>query len=377
MTVTLLIGQKETKVNNSQLKTSETIVNLLSDLQLDSVEVEVPPQYSTVVNIYLGFTSKISCHDKEEDLCSNNSTTINDVKTLLLCFRMEAFFADNVFFVYLMKQTYSIWDEFRQYIPSLPDERLVYLYTAFEFVPGEYMSKGGFFKEWLNLNANKNITLCRQGDEVHHTEVTYYNSGQIKELKAYHTIDGKEVGYAFRRGWYTNSSLPSLPSLEGGEGGRGGGRGQLQYRRNYKDDEPDGLWEGWYANGQLQYRRNYKDGQRDGLWEYWYLNSSLPSSPSLPSLAGREGEEGGEGGEERQLQYRSNYKSGRQHGLQEGWYASPSFPSLHARKGGEGGQLQYRYNYKDGEQDGLQEAWFADGRPWYRYNYRTSYCIIM
>ena len=113
---------------------------------------------------------------------------------------MEAFFADNTFFVYLMKQAYDIWVEFYLYIPSLPDDRLVYLYTPYEFVSRKHIDKPSFFKEWLTINANKEIVLTGKG--TYHTKVTYHNAERIDKLEAYHTINGKEIGYKHTESWY-------------------------------------------------------------------------------------------------------------------------------------------------------------------------------
>jgi len=112
MVVTLLIDDKRTEVDNSLLRTSETVTNLLSDLQLTDVEFTIPSQYSTsVVSIYLDFVNKIS-YNNGEVVYPDDLPVVDNVNTLLSCFRMESLFADNAFFVYLMKQAYGIWDDF-------------------------------------------------------------------------------------------------------------------------------------------------------------------------------------------------------------------------------------------------------------------------
>ena len=273
MTVTLLTDKESVGLDNSLFQTSDRIKDALADLQQDDIELEIPPQYWSVIDIYLEFIGKIYFDDEGEVIYPNDLPVISDIKTLLLCFDMESFFADHAFFVYLMTQTYTLWSEFFPYIHTLPDERLAYLYTPYEFVPEEYRQRPAFFKEWLEINANKEVVL--NSNEDYHTEVIYYKNNQVKELKVYHTVDGVKVGYGFEEAWYDN--------------------GQLEYRANYKNGQSDGLlYETWYINGQRKYRCNYKDGERDGLCEAWYDNGLS--------------------------WYRHNYKSDTRNGLWEEWY---------------------------------------------------------
>jgi len=296
MTITLVLGQSRVEVDNSLFQTSELVKGAISDLQQTNIDIIVPPEYWPVVDIYLDFVSKISYDEKGEVLYPNNLLVVIDIDTLILCFFMEAFFEDNAFFVYLMQQAYGIWDKFYPDIKLLPDERLVYLYTPYELVPKRYMDKESFFREWLQINTNKDVIL--NGNRVYHTDVKYYPKRQVKEFKTYCTVNGTKIGFSHEETWYES--------------------GQAQYRRNYKDGKPDGLQEGWYANpsiqgGQAMYRRNYKGGKPDGLQEGWYENG--------------------------RAQYRGNYKDGKPDSLKEGWY--------------ENGQPKYRINYKDGKKDGL------------------------
>ena len=51
--------------------------------------------------------------------------------------------------------------------------------------------------------------------------------------------------------------------------------GQLQEKGNYKDGEPDGLWEEFHENGQLESRGNFINGEQDGLQEYFDEDGNL------------------------------------------------------------------------------------------------------
>jgi len=292
MTVILLIdGEEPITEDNSLFRTSEMVVELLADLQLEDVTIDTPSRYSLVLYIYLDFINKISFDKDGRVTYPDNLFSIRNTKTLLLCFNIESFFADQTFFVYLMRQAYEVWDRFYRYIPYVPDERMIYLYTPYEFVPDKYRNLQTFFDAWIKINANREIVL--NGNEVYHTDVAYHDKGQVRELKTYHTINGKKIGYMHKEVYYCSPSLPSLPSLPGREGREGR---QLWSRWNFKDGKRDGLQERWYANGQPQYQINYKDGRLDGLHEDWYANG--------------------------QLWYRGNYKNGRKDGLQKGWYES-------------------------------------------------------
>jgi len=423
MTVTLIIGQEEIKVDNSTLRTSELVSNLLSDLQQSNVEISVPLQYVPVINIYLVFVNQTSSHGKEEAHHSD-LPAINDVKTLALCFVMESFFADSTFFAYLISQAHGIWSAFHLHIPSLPDDRSVYLHSPYEFVPGKYRNRPSFFKDWLAINHNKEVVV--NGNEIYHTRVTYYDNGCLKEFKTYQTINGKEIGSEHRGTWYSHGQ----PTYRGNfrDGQRHGlwehwyemsiaqeslnkssdmssdmfkdmfedasveHKGQLQYRYNYKNGKKDGLQEEWYADSslargeeaQLQYQHNYKDDKRDGLQQAWYssgqrwyqTNCKNDESHGLHKGWHMNG----------QLQYWGNYKNGKEDGLWEEWYANGQLEYRGYYKDGlrhglweawyVSGQPDFRGNYKNGKEDGLREAWFADGQPKHQ-NYSSMYCTIL
>ena len=305
MTVTLSINQRKTKVDNSLLQTSELVKNSVIDLGREDIDVDIPSRYWPVVDVYLDLIHKISHDEKGQVVYLDDPPIIDDINILFLCFFMETFFVDTSFFIYLMKQAYGIWNEFYPNIKLLPDERSIYLHTPYEFVPKTYMDRESFFNEWLGINANKDAVLCQQSTEIYHTDVKYYPSKQVKELKVYHTISGEKIGFLHERGWY-EASMPSDASVCADTEHKE----QLKHQCNYKDGKEDGLQEAWYANGQLQYRVNYKDGEADGLQEAWYSNPSP-----------------------------------------------------------KGGQLWYRRNFKDGMLDGLWEGWHEDGRPKYQRVY--------
>lgn len=312
MTITLLIGQRKVEVNNLTLRNSKLVREAVVDLGQTDIDIDVPLEYSSVINIYLDFISKISYDEEEKVVYPDNLPVITDIDTLLLCFFMESFFADDTFFLYLMYQAYGIWSEFYPDVKLLPDERSIYLYTPYEFVPQEYMDKESFFKEWLDINANKDVTLDKT--EVYHTEVTYHSNGKVRDLKTYHTINGEKRGLFHERAWYTT--------------------GQPRYQNNYKDDKKNGLLKGWYENGQPWYRFNYKDNETVGLQEAWYANGKLKSLRYVAD----EGDSLSEGWYENgQYQFLDIYKDGKPDGVWEGWYEYPE------------GKLKYQKIYKMGK----------------------------
>jgi len=259
MTITLIINQEHVRLDNSLLRTSKAVTDALADLHQNDIDIEIPFDYWSTIDIYLEFVNKIYFDDSGQVIYPDNLPTIDEPETLTLCFYMESFFEDHTFFIYLMKQAYAIWSAFLPYIHTLPDERLVYLYTPYEFVPDKYRDKLSFFKEWLDINANKQVVLCWQGNEVHSTYVTYYDNGQLERFSAQHFSSGSRVnpygvrfgvGYGISMAWYEN--------------------GQLWSRAIYKDGKQNGLTEAWYDNGQPKEREIFKDDSRNGLKETWY-----------------------------------------------------------------------------------------------------------
>lgn len=263
MTVTLLIGQEEIKVDNSLLRKSQLFKEGINDLgqravvnsDREDVDIVVSARYLPVIDIYLDFINKISYDEEGKVVYPDSLRVINNIETLILCFYMESFFGDSAFLVYLMGQAYNMWNEFLPHIEGLPGERLIYLYTPYEFVPWHHIDTPSFFKEWLAINGNTEIVL--NGKYHYFTEVVYYPSQQLKQLKVYHTVDGREVGgvvgKGYEAGWYED--------------------GKSMYQHHYKNGQLDGPWQAWYDNWQPKERGYYKNGQRDGLWEEFYPNS--------------------------------------------------------------------------------------------------------
>jgi len=227
ITFTLTNGQV-IYVPNSVISSSNTITSLIFDTGFTDVTIKVPDAYTSVFDIYLNFLN-----DKQ--------IIINDIDTLLLCFDMESFFADNEFFKYLISQCYPLWREFYPHINTLPDDRSVYLYSPYEFVPSKYMDKDSFFDEWLDINQNKQVVLnykpstmlsspsyshlslpsqstYRNNGENYNTDVVYYDDNnninrsvktheQIKSLHTYHTIGDNMFGKELQMKWYSNGQL--------------------------------------------------------------------------------------------------------------------------------------------------------------------------
>ena len=316
MTVTFVVGDIEEQIPNSVIASSEYVENMLAYFNTPDITIDVKNKYVPVFNIYLAFLhNSINSHD---DINLHNN--IKDINTLMLCFDMESYFIDNEFFRYLMDKAYSMWNEFVPLIAKTPDERLVYLYSPYEFVPTRYMDKDTFFDSWLEINSNVDIVL--NGNDVYHTDVTYYDkyNKRIKELVTYHTIGKQEVGYKYQLEWYKNQD---------------GQKRQLRFLFQYRDGKINGLHEEWYENGKLNFRANFKDGKENGLLESWYENGQI---------------------------YRlEHYKDGRYHGLHQRWYANDS---------GQNGKLVYQANYDYGKKDGLQEEWYDNGQLKYKENYK-------
>jgi antitoxin component YwqK of YwqJK toxin-antitoxin module len=90
---------------------------------------------------------------------------------------------------------------------------------------------------------------------------------------------------------------------------------QLASKQNYKDGEPEGLWEHYYKNGQLKDNGNFKDGVWEGLWEYYYENG--------------------------QVQANYNFKEGLRDGLLERYYENGQLESKDCYKNNEKTDMSY------------------------------------
>ena len=108
--------------------------------------------------------------------------------------------------------------------------------------------------------------------------------------------------------------------------------GQLESRKNFKNDKLNGLYEAWSKNGQLKSRTNYKNGKLDGLRESWYENGK-------PRL-------------------NATYKNDELDGLRETWY--------------ENGQLAARETCKNDKLEGLREVWYKNGKPRLNATYKDG-----
>jgi len=407
MTVTFSL---EVQVPNAGVQTSEYIKNLMLDLNVEDVVVTIPSKYAPVLDIYVNFVN--GTYIPVADISGRPDVNI----IVPLCFDMESYFADNEFLRYLMFLVYPIWKDFYPTISKVPDERLVYLYTPYEFVPSEYMNNPSFFKTWLEINQNSKITL--NGNEVYHTDVEYSHdyddygrlrigvSNTIEGIHVYHTINQVKIGddiYEERyddgqikflerldvngqpngsqKMWYENGQIANTSSFINGkqvglvESWHENGQlkysanyvdgkiqglveswntnGQLANRTNYINGDEQGLVESWYENGQLATRTNYINGMRKGLQERWYENGQLVERGNFDEIEQGLQERWYENG---QIEERENYNdSGALHGLRESWY--------------ENGQIEERRNYSHWKMDGLQEAWYENGQLKYRENY--------
>jgi len=275
MTVTLIVDQEIIELDNVTFRTSKAIVGALADTGKTDVEIKVLPEYWPVIGIYLNFIGGVSYDDKDQLVYPDNLPVIDDAKTLSVCFYMESFFDDQVFFGYLMKQAYAMWSKFLPLIDGCPHDRQIYLYSPYEFVPVQYRESPIFFEEWLTINANKEIVL--EGDVTYYNQVWYHKNKQVEKVRCYHGSPGKkevinhtpwpcmgpsadafrQTGYEISMTWREN--------------------GQLWCRAIYKDGEQDGLTEAWYDNGQIMEMETFKGNRRHGPTQTWYQDGKLKS----------------------------------------------------------------------------------------------------
>jgi len=395
MTVTFVLSDgKEVKVPNSVTSTSIAISSLLDDTGLKNVTIDVPAAYTTVFKYYLG-------------LLNDSRIRINDVDILLLCFNMESFFVDDTFFKYLIFEAYPLWNSFYPHIGELPDERSVYLYAPYEFLPDVYVERFVFFDEWTRINDGKQIFI--NVGEVYYTKVTYTNrdgetlmvisndhiintgdetslkygleemwyidvSNQIKRLKSQYRykVIGKHLSlgeqydledmYGLHEEWYKNGQLESHKYyINGHIYGLSQGwydNGQIEHQGRYIDSNNNTVSKGWYKNGKLRYQKVMLREGKLFLEEQWYESGQLASRVittyeefSLQCVVENWYENG---------KPLSRYKtvSDRLDGLEESWY--------------ENGQMDTQSNHVYGSLNGIQRHWSEDGQLLYERLYEMN-----
>lgn len=240
--------------------TSQYVKNLMQDYRLSEMEVVVPTKYHDVFLNYFNYLS-------------SQCEKINNLKTLLLCFDMETYFDDQQYFQYLIQCAYWIWFEFHPHISSLVNERDIYLYSPYEFLPDNYKDNKQFFKEWRKMNENKMIEI---NGVIYRADITHPDHDQDKDVIGLYVcqiINGEEVGYAKEWIYYNDDQIKK--EIEYFNGKRHGvkrewyNNGQVELEGEYLDDEKHGLWKSWHENGKPKTEGQYEFALKQGVWRYW------------------------------------------------------------------------------------------------------------
>jgi len=296
-------------VNN--VRSSKFIDDLLLMFSVTDIVIDVPDKYNDVFNIYFDFLA--GKYISEQIRCKFD----NDINYLLLCFNMESYFNDSIFFKYLIKQSHYVWDKFYKHIDTLPDPQMVYLYSPYEYVPGIYMNKSCFFNEWLIINQRGPVLI--NGNKQCHMVYTFYDTDQsgnkrLTCLNVNHTEESRIRGYGLEKRWYMSGDIKSI--------------------NTYFDDKEHGLQQKWYTNSNVNFRYYSTHGQKHGSYDAWHENGS-------PRIS-------------------EHYVMGKSHGPKLGWYANDS---------GQNGKIGFKHMYNDDEKDGLQEEWYPNGNIGTRQNF--------
>ena len=359
---------------------SKFVENMIGELRYNNnntIVIDIPKEYTSVFHLYIDYLF--------------GRLNVDSANELFLCFKLEIFIDDAVFFLSLMQQAYNIWVDFSNLLPVL-DDREVYLRSPYMFVPTWLMDNKSFFDEWIILNVNKSIIL-NYHSEVYHTEVKYYdNSNQMEDLYVHHMIKGEKHGRLYNKAWYPNGSLEyqdnSIIEYNADPIDQQGWYSIENSNFDFSYDEyiiiPDGLKESWFVNGQNSYKYNYDNGKLHGLYETWYE----PTSSNINQLETQGYLEHGQKQGLWQKWYKSGqlktkevYENGRTQGLEEEWYDIPSAGTgetsltagakLYSRNYANGGrtqgvkeywypsgQLKIRSDFKDGNRHGVSESWY-------------------
>ena len=443
MTVTFVINDdRRVDIPNSlAIASSEYIKNLLSDVGVsDVMDITIPHKYTHVIDIYINFLLHHMTSNKNVNKIktvhgqqTRNMQHVSDsdkwtVDTLYACFDMESYFADDKFFNYLICKAYSMWEEFYPIIDKLPNQRLIYLHTPYQYVPDNVMAKQTFFDEWIQTNKHKDIVInhnCNNkctlthtsqcssfGKRVtHYINVKYYGDReedeeerykekgkeedkgedeegdeygkQIKQLDIYQYVvtNDDETIYQYSQSWYKVNEAQE----QEGQQERQNRRGHVQHQNYFVNGQHHGVQLGHHENGQLAYKLNYSNGKEHGTYEAWYANDTGQNCQPMSSYNYVNGKLHGlqqtwyESG---QINNQDNYINHVQHGLQLSWYdnGTPMYKNYYVYGVWHGiqeswydnGQLEHRLNCTHGKQDGLQQKWSRNGKPEYTKLYKMG-----
>ena len=145
--------------------------------------------------------------------------------------------------------------------------------------------------------------------------------------------------------------------------------GQIKEQVTFKDDNRDGVSEGWFTNGVKWYTNNHTNGSAEGLQTVYYFNGLLRSETMFANdeINGTEKLYSNKG----YLQSLNQYVAGKQHGLQTSYFANGAKETELAYKEGkafgslkvfyESGQLKSECTYVDDKKQGLLTGYFENG----------------
>ena len=286
MTVTFVLDNSETiPVHNDIALGSEVIASLIEDTGREDIIINVPDTYTHVFNIYVDFLYGGKPPIVFNDIANQYGTII---EALLICFDMESYYADDLFFKYLMSAAYPVWNEFIPHITDLPDERTIYLHTPHKYIPLKYINKPIFFNEWLTINQNKKIVVNRNpltfspgspydNSESHRVDTKYHNNGNINSIHIYYVVNYKNSGHEIEMGWYVNGQPEYIHNfINIGWDPIKTKQNTYIYSQTYR--YLNGLQEAWYSTGNRKYKSNYVDGHRNGTLETWYEDGKIRES---------------------------------------------------------------------------------------------------
>ena len=200
--ITLLVADQPYHVEQTK---SRLLNSLLDDLHQTSVTVEVPEKLWPIINNYLDFltlpTASTTSTTSTASTISTASTastististastipfgatgerkTISDVSQLIDCFKVENFYEDSDYFLYLVQQLADGWSQLSVALDTITDPntvRDIYLHLPFTLAPQRLKLDPNFTKDWLL--QTRRVTDNFNGQTYYHTRTTYASAGE-------------------------------------------------------------------------------------------------------------------------------------------------------------------------------------------------------
>jgi len=317
-------GEEKFNIPYVNSTSSEYIKDVVKVSDNVDVIIPVPDKYCLVIDTYVKFVEgeKIPIDNKER---------------LFLSFQLCTLFADDHYFKYCAQQVFNNWSDMCVMVYNDFNDDLqwsFFVHSPYSFIPKYLLDNDLFMTQWNKLNQNVTIKV-NNGSAIYYNNIESLDDYNSKNIKTYHTVNGKEVGYKKVITYYPNSNIVQTEDYYTGNNKDGLSREwynneqhTLRYEGHYVDSERNGLWRQWYNDEQhtLEFEGHYVNGRENGLWRHWYDN------------------------DQHTLESEGYYVNGEHYGVWRWWYDDDHHT------------LESEGHFVDGKRDGPWNDWYDNNQ---------------